>query len=49
MMINAKGVTPMPKNHLECEYSPFTHHWNCCLTYVTLDASDCTCYDDHDE
>lgn len=44
MMINAKGVTPM---HEDCTYSRFTHHWNCCLTYETLDASDCTCYDDH--
>lgn len=50
-MINTnKGVTPMPEiDHLECEYSPFTKHWNCCTCYLTIDEADCDCIDHHDD
>lgn len=29
-------------------YSPFTGHWSDCPTYETLDAADCTCWQDED-
>lgn len=47
-MINTdKGVTLMI-NHLDCEYSSLTQHWNCCTAYITIDESDCDCFEPHD-